>query len=146
MGTGKHAVVPQQDPFFVAQIVEIFVFIQSAAPHPQRVHVRLDCIRKQFIIPFTGISLRPGIQRDPVCALGENRDPVHLEIKTYPMFVRMADGFQVSQADFFLDRAGIRLDRKIIQRLFAISGGIPQLRIFHRERCSDDILSRMQFR
>ncbi|MNC45258.1 hypothetical protein D3C75_942070 [compost metagenome] len=38
---GKHEVLPDQQAIFIAQTVEFLLLIESAAPYPQHVHIRL---------------------------------------------------------------------------------------------------------
>ena len=90
--------------------------------------------------------MRTGIHRDPVGALGKHGNAVHLEIETDPVFVGMAYGFQVAQTDFLFHRAGIGRDGQFIQRLFTVSGRIPQPGIFHFEHGIDLIDPPMEFR
>ena len=132
-GAGEHHILPDENTLLVAEVVEILVFVKAASPDAQTVHVGFDRIGEQGVIPGAGVGFGAGIHRDPVSTLGEDIDAVVAEFQADAVFVLLADGLHVAQADPFGKGHAVRRDGERVERLFPVSGRIPELRISHLE-------------
>src|SRR4051812_33124162 len=81
-GAGKHEILPDEKAQFVAKIIERIVFINSATPDPDHVHMRRSCRAKKRFVVFSTESRGEYMSRNPVRAFGKNGPSVYVEMKT----------------------------------------------------------------
>ena len=138
---GKHQILPYDQALFIAQLVEIVGGVVAAAPDADAVEMSFLCTFQKIILPF---FCDPGVYavfRNIIGSHGENPDTVYLKSKFFsPLIPTSADG-QCPQADGFPyipDNCPVgiqQLDKHIIQILFAVSVGPPQLRVGDGQSC-----------
>ena len=139
LGAGKHEILPDEQPFLVAQSVEPVALVVAAAPHANRVHVGLHGARQQVVVDLGRHVPIEGVGRNPVRAAGENRLAVHAEVKSFPVavFVRLPNELDFTKPDSLRHRMGLSaLHRhvEVVQRLVAVGGRPPQLRVVDGHR------------
>ena len=143
---GKHEVVPDQDPLFVAQVVEVVALVLAAAPDAEHVHVRRDRARQQVVVARTGLPRRQRVARDPVRALAEHLDAVDLEVHRQPDLVLLGDHLKRAQADALAHVVPRHAHGQIVQVLLAVPGRPPQARVLERKRRRERVQPGLQFR
>ena len=128
----EHEILPNQQPFFVAKIIEVFHFIDSAAPNADHVHLGLHRARQQMVIVGAADFTDKTVRRDPVRALGKNRASVDRELKGFSELIRMTVERDCSQTDASVpaiqDLVSLReFEPHIVEGLSAVAVRPPQL-------------------
>ncbi len=132
---GEHQVQPDDQALFVAQVHEMIVGVDAAAPDADAVEIRPHAVLKQ---PGRAFLRHPGEQivlRDIIRAHGEELHPVAAEGKFIAPFVLLGGYGQGAQTDtqrpFVLKGSvkGFRLQG--VEGMLAQAVGPPQLRIGH---------------
>src|SRR5258705_2524760 len=93
---GKHKVLPDENAHFVAEFVKVVALVNASTPYAQHVHVRITNRLEQLIVFRSADASREAISRDPVAALGENRNTVDDECKTFALLIRFLFQFERS--------------------------------------------------
>ena len=91
-------ILPDQDAVPVTQIIEAFFLVESAAPHPQHIHVGCRRIRNQAFHISVADAGWHGIGRDPVGSLGKDWHTVNHEREGLTPFVRFTPQLHRSQS------------------------------------------------
>ena len=127
--TGEHAVVPDQNAELVAEFIEIFVLILSAAPDAEHVHIGFHGIRKNLVVTLAGETLRHGVHRNPVRPLAEDVDAVDTELHRPPDFVVLVDKRKRAETDLLFQFFVGSRNREFIEILLSVADGIPEFRV-----------------
>ena len=91
--TGKHEVLPNQHACFVAQIVKDVVFIKTAAPDAQHVHVGVYGGADEVPVFFGPHAGDEHVVGDVIGAFGKNGLAVEFKIKRTAFFIGGLDNF-----------------------------------------------------
>src|SRR6266850_3860181 len=94
---GKHKVMPDENAHLVTEFVEIVALVNASTPYAQHVHVRITNRLEQLTVFRSADASREAISRDPVTTLGENRNTVDDECKTFALLIRLLSQFKRSQ-------------------------------------------------
>ena len=141
---GEHEVLPDQQPMFIAEVIEPVRLILSPTPHPDYVHIRGERALEEIFDNLAGLPLRQGIRRNPIRAFAENRHPVDLKQKGSAMGVLFGDELNRPQADTLFHFLARDPHREIVKWLFPIADGPPEPRVGQRDRCLEMIGSEPQ--
>ena len=135
-GTGHGKILPYQYPFFIADVKELFILIDIAAPAAHRIAADLVHHIQHRRNPL-GITGMQRIRRHPVGTQDKDRFAVHAEIELpFGIFSagRMVD--EIHRPQSRPEGAGVhRLSavlqryRHIIHRLFAAALGPPEMHL-----------------
>ncbi len=74
-----HKILPDKQAEFVAEIVEDFLLVPTAAPHPHHIHVRFAHAPEHVPIDGRLGSIHVLINRDPIGTSREDRSIIHSE-------------------------------------------------------------------
>ncbi len=74
---GEQEVLPSEHAAFVAELVEVVAFVDSAAPDAEQVHVRELGLFDAAEVAGTVDAVQEGVVGNPVGAPHEHRLPVH---------------------------------------------------------------------
>ncbi|MPN32112.1 hypothetical protein SDC9_179588 [bioreactor metagenome] len=55
-GAAEHAVLPDEQAFFITEIVESLVLVEPASPNSDHIHVGFDARLQKLVIPIFGDS------------------------------------------------------------------------------------------
>ena len=81
-GTGKHEILPYQNPFPVTELIEILSLIQSSAPDAQHIKIGIHCLLQKLLYLLVRHPCINGIIWDPVSAFAEHRYIIYIELES----------------------------------------------------------------
>ena len=147
--TGKQEVLPDENSPFVSFLIKLIVFVDTASPHTDHVHVRPLHVFHQADIAFRRHVRQQGVVRNHVRPLSEQRLSVHLEIEGFSVLVLFLHDTDAAQPDLFLLRGHFTAvhrygSRKVIQGRFSPAVRHPQMRLVDDQRQADAVLSGSQ--
>ena len=136
-GAGVEKVLPHQQAQLVADIIKEIVGIISAAPDADGVEMSQLRVLQQTAGALRRDPAEEVVLRDIVAAHGEHLHPVDdMAEFLAPLILLPGDG-QSAQADAALPLLGavgrVHRNAHLIQRLLAVTGGPPQLRVFDHD-------------
>ena len=140
----EHEILPDHDAQFVADGVELVGLVVAATPMTNHVHVGVARRLENAAIVGRGDTVWKAVEGDHVGALGEDRNPVHHQLKRAAPLVQFATQNDGAQSDLhvalFNDRTHTAdLRGELVERLLAVTGGIPQLGVANLQGESDHI-------
>ena len=141
---GEHHILPDQQPFAVAEAVELFGFILAASPDAEHVHIGEPGGFEQII---EHCRRHPGGHRvggNPVGTLAENVESVDAEIHGNSVFIGLVDDLNRPQPDLLFDTFVVGRDGERVEHGFSETVGPPELRIFNDEERLDPVFSFFQ--
>ncbi len=94
---GEHEVLPHQDAVPVAQVVDIVVLVDAAAPDAQHVHVRIGSRADDLVVDRVGDARQEAVIGDIVGALHEDGNAVEFDIKAGAFRIRRLHDAQGAQ-------------------------------------------------
>ena len=94
----EHEILPDENPHFIAKIIEVVTLVNAAAPDAQHVHVGVAHGLKQFAIFISTDAAREAVRRDPITAFGKDRHAVNHKGEALAGFVALLLEFQRAQA------------------------------------------------
>jgi hypothetical protein len=132
-GAGEHEVLPDQQPFAVAQLVEQLPLVLASPPDPEHVHVGLHGAFQQGLVPFQGLAGRQGVAGDPVGPLAEDVHPIDPEDQATARLVVLAAHLQAAEADALGQGRFPGPDPQGLQGLRSVACRPPELRVANQE-------------
>ena len=133
---GKHKFLPYQNTHAVAIFIEAILFINTAAPDPEHIEIRISGTFDQFEVLFILQSAGHALRWNPVASPAEDRPAVdtHHELKIVPIHNGPVQ-LHLSEAKgpptlHHIIRKMLTQD-VFVDRLFPVAVRPPQLRLIH---------------
>ena len=133
---GKHEFLPHQNTHAVAIFIEAILFVNTAAPDPEHIKIRISGTFDQFEVLFILQPSGHALRRNPVTAPTEDRPAVdtHHELKIVPIHNGPVQ-LHLSEAEgppmlHHIIRKMLTQD-VFVDRLFPVAIGPPQLRLIN---------------
>src|SRR5271156_1682424 len=121
----EHEFLPDHDPEFVADIVEIIGLVVAAAPLTDHIHVRVASRLENVAVNFRSDAIGEAIEGDYISALGEHRNAVDHELETLAPLIGSATQLYGTQSSFcFGMRRGIASDADCSGETVTVLGSI----------------------
>ena len=79
--TSKEEILPDDNSFFIAEIIEIFGFVNTAAPYSDAIDIYFDHIFNALFVTILRYASREWIVRNPVRSSNPETKPVYLDGK-----------------------------------------------------------------
>ena len=98
-GTSKHEVLPYQNAAPIGFLKERVVFIDTAAPHTNHVHIGRLHILQQTAVALARNTWQQRIRRNQVRTFGKHRHPIHFEVETLAVLIFLLDYTYRTQAN-----------------------------------------------
>ena len=138
VGAGDHEVLPDENAFLVAQIVEMILRVVSAAPHPQSIEIGIHSPVGQLVQPLRGHPAEKAVHGNVICAHGKDLHAVddEAELAAPLICVRLRADCQGAQANpevLCVQQVfpGNKLQRQVVQILLTVAPHPPESGLFH---------------
>jgi len=86
----EHKVLPNHNPQFIVDVVELLRFVIAAPPKTNHVHVGILDGLQNVTGPFHRGCIGKFVERNDICAFGEDRDSIYHKFKRLSPLVGIA--------------------------------------------------------